>query len=277
MHKDNKDTEVNTRRLGGERKEGLLGGDEMPDWKLIALDMDGTSLDLGLDISEENRHWMRRAMAAGIQVTFATGRHIKGPVSRFMRELGMTAPVVTLNGGEVWTADGQLLDRHPHDPEDIKFLHQLAESFGVHHWATTSEGVVSDEPLPPRVADYVWLKFGFYADDLQAVRRIWGILEERDRFELSNSDPHNIEVNPKGVTKAAGLEVVCRHLGIKPSQVVVMGDSLNDVAMIRWAGLGIAMGNAQSEVKRVADWVTDTCQAHGVARAIERLLSGTMA
>ncbi|MCL6626635.1 Cof-type HAD-IIB family hydrolase [Alicyclobacillus shizuokensis] len=245
----------------------------MPDWKLIALDMDGTSLDLGLDISEENRHWMQRAMQAGVAVTFATGRHILGPVRQFMRELGMTWPVVTLNGGEVWTADDRLLERHPLHPDDIRFLYDLARQFDVHWWATTVDGVVSDVDIEPHLRQATWLKFGFYADNMDTVERIWALLESRGRYELSNSNPNNIEVNPRGVTKASGLQTVCDHLGITQDQVIVMGDSLNDIPMMRWAGLGVAMGNAQERVKQEADFVTDVCEAHGVARAIERLLS----
>ncbi|MCL6632804.1 MAG: Cof-type HAD-IIB family hydrolase [Alicyclobacillus herbarius] len=247
----------------------------MPDWKLIALDMDGTSLDLGLDISEENRRWIQRAMKEGIAVTFATGRHVAGPVQTFMRELQMKSPVVTLNGGEVWTADGRLLERHPLNPEDIRFLYDLAAEFGVHWWATTIDGVVSDTALTDEtMAGKTWLKFGFYADELYTVARIWQRLEERGRYALSNSNPHNIEVNPYGVTKASGLTTVCRELGIRPEEVVVMGDSLNDIPMMRWAGLGIAMGNAQPQVQAEADFVTGVCEAHGVAQAIEHLLAG---
>ncbi|MCL6599674.1 MAG: Cof-type HAD-IIB family hydrolase [Alicyclobacillus macrosporangiidus] len=245
----------------------------MADWQLIALDMDGTSLDLGLDISPENRRAIRQAIAAGVQVTFATGRRYGGLVQDLARELGMTAPVVTVNGGEVWTPGGELVMRRAHRPEDIRWLYQLAVSHGAHCWATTPEGILSDDPLPDDLEDRIWLKFGFYTEDGAALASLWRALEQAERFELSNSNPFNIEVNPKGVTKAAGLATVCERLAIRPDQVVAVGDSLNDVPMIRWAGLGVAMGNAQPAVKAEADWIADGCEAHGVARVIERILA----
>ena len=84
--------------------------------------------------------------------------------------------------------------------------------------------------------------------------------------------PTNIEVNPSGVNKANGLKRVCRELGITMDQVMAIGDSMNDKKMIMQVGLGIAMGNAQEQIKLVADDVTDTNNNDGVAKAIERFI-----
>ena len=95
-------------------------------------------------------------------------------------------------------------------------------------------------------------------------------LQERGEFELSNSTPTNIEVNPAGINKARGLTLVCERLGIEMKNVMAVGDSLNDLAMIAEAGLGIAMGNAQEVVKKAAAWVTSTNNEDGVALAIHK-------
>ncbi|MDF2963402.1 MAG: Cof-like hydrolase, partial [Paenibacillus sp.] len=92
----------------------------------------------------------------------------------------------------------------------------------------------------------------------------WGVLE------ITNSHPLNLELNPKGINKASGIRQVCSLLGIGMSQVIAMGDSLNDESMIREAGLGVAMGNAQDEVKEFADVITATNEEHGVAKIIEQ-------
>ncbi|MCL6517365.1 Cof-type HAD-IIB family hydrolase [Alicyclobacillus sp.] len=244
----------------------------MGDWRLVALDMDGTSLDLGLDISPQTRRAIRRAIEAGVMVTFATGRRYGGLVQQLARELGMTVPLVTVNGGEVWTPHGELLMRRAHRAEDIAWLHGLAIRHGANYWATMPDGILSDEPLPDRMDDVVWLKFGFYTEDQDALASLWKTLWQAGRFELSNSNPFNIEVNPQGVTKAAGLEVVCQRIGVRPEQVVAVGDSLNDIPMLQWAGLGVAMGNAQDAVKEVAGWVAEVCERGGVAGVIERVL-----
>ncbi|WP_158235056.1 HAD hydrolase family protein, partial [Pseudomonas sp. 2822-17] len=77
-------------------------------------------------------------------------------------------------------------------------------------------------------------------------------------------------INAVGVNKAAALEKVCQRLNITMDNVIAMGDSLNDLAMITEAGLGVAMGNAQETVKQAADWVTDTNNEAGVAKAIHK-------
>jgi HAD superfamily hydrolase (TIGR01484 family) len=246
-------------------------------WKLIALDMDGTSLREGRYLSDENRAWLLKAREAGIAFTFATGRHRRGIVAELMQDLNIQVPVVTMNGGEVWAADGELLARHPLSQDDVAWLRHLAAKYQAHFWAGSTEGPIQEHEFPDHVETCTWLKFGFYSWDQMVVRALWEELQRADRFELTNSHPLNIEVNPRGVTKAAGLQVVADYLGIQPEQVVAMGDSLNDIPMLRWAGLGIAMGNAQPPVKSAADWVTRSCDEDGVAYAIEKLLEGSIA
>jgi hydroxymethylpyrimidine pyrophosphatase-like HAD family hydrolase len=91
---------------------------------------------------------------------------------------------------------------------------------------------------------------------------------------VTNSHPCNLEINPIGISKASGIEEVCRLIGISMSEVVAMGDSLNDMAMIKAAGLGVAMGNAQEELKAAADLVTVTNNEHAVAKIIREHILG---
>jgi hydroxymethylpyrimidine pyrophosphatase-like HAD family hydrolase len=244
-------------------------------WRLIALDMDGTSLINHRYVSDENRKWLYKAREAGIEFTFATGRHIKGILTDLVRELEIRVPIVTMNGSEVWTPQGELLMRHALSADDVAWLHSLAKRYGAGFWAGAVDRPYNMDEFPVRFREHTWLKFGFFAHDGDVIAALWKELDN-GRFELSNSDPLNIEVNPLGVTKAAGLQVVADYIGIDPSQVVAIGDSLNDLPMIRWAGLGIAMGNAQPEVKAEADWVTTSCDEHGVAYAVDQLLRGQL-
>lgn len=242
----------------------------MDKWKLIALDMDGTTLSKDGSISEANRAWISKAGEAGVQVTFATGRHLEGVVRHYIEDLHCQVPVVTLNGGEVWTTDGQLLARQPFPEADIKWLFDLARKNGLSYWGATALGMLPMDAFPATMAEETWLKFGVYGEDGALIRKVWSQIQADGRFEISNSHPLNIEVNPRGVTKATGLQVVCDYLGIEARQVVTMGDSLNDVAMLQWAGLGIAMDNAQPAVKEVADVITCHSEDDGVAKAIEK-------
>jgi Cof subfamily protein (haloacid dehalogenase superfamily) len=107
-------------------------------------------------------------------------------------------------------------------------------------------------------------------------------LVERMRQELpdevcviesgSNDGSWNAEFYVKGVSKQTALEVVATHLGVSRAEIMAVGDHRNDIEMIQWAGLGVAMGNALPEVKEIADHITGTWAENGVAQAIERFV-----
>lgn len=243
--------------------------------RLIVLDMDGTTIRRNQTMSEVNKEWLLRAREAGMEFTFATGRHRLGMVETLVRDLGIVTPVVTVNGSEVWTAGGELLQRRTFAKDDIRVLYEISQRYETHHWASTIEGPVPVGQFPElsRVGEYTWLKFGFWSSEASVIAELWAVLAETERFELSNSDPSNIEINPKGVSKASGLQVVCEHTGILPEQVIAFGDSLNDVAMFRFAGCSVAMGNAQEQVRDAASFVTLDCEDDGVAVFLRRLLA----
>lgn len=238
-------------------------------WKLIALDLDGTALGPDGTISNVTRTWLQRAKAAGIPFTFATGRHWNGVVADLVADLGVDVPVVTSNGAEVRYPGGRLYARHFLPTESVAYLLELAQQRQAHYWGATVDGPIQESEIPVDIQVHEWLKFGFHATEAQVIEDIWNQLMAQGGFSLSNSHPLNIEVNAAGVTKAAGLADVCQLLGIDRSELVAMGDSLNDVPMLEWAGLGIAMGNAQEPVKQVADWVSHRFDEDGVAYAIE--------
>ena len=110
-----------------------------------------------------------------------------------------------------------------------------------------SLGVHDDEPMPD---------FGKYRDEITIYRF-----------------PHYIEVVPKGYTKATGITMVMKALHLPEQNSIAIGDSYNDLEMIRQAGVGIVMGNAVDDVKAAADFVTLSCEEEGVAVALERYFS----
>lgn len=92
------------------------------------------------------------------------------------------------------------------------------------------------------------------------------------RFNVSKVTPYNIEISNKTANKRFGVEKIAAHLSIKQDEIICIGDSGNDRQMIKYAGLGIAMGNAFPEIKEIADVITDTNMNNGVATAIEKYL-----
>lgn len=107
----------------------------------------------------------------------------------------------------------------------------------------------------------------------EILAKIQAVLPET--MEAVNSGFGCIDINQVGIHKGSALLFLCEHLHIAPSEVMAFGDSGNDLAMIQAAGLGIAMGNAQTTIKAEADYVAPTCQAEGVLTILEQFLQGS--
>ncbi|MGN7455178.1 Cof-type HAD-IIB family hydrolase [Paenibacillus pasadenensis] len=244
-------------------------------YKLLALDMDGTTLTDTQTISEENAEWIGRAMEAGITVCFSTGRGFQGAIP-FAEQLGLETPLITVNGSEIWSRPHVLHRRTLMGAQEIRRLHELA----VRHaepwfWGYAVEGVFNKEKWiePADGFDRLhWMKFGYHTENDAIRESIRQEIESWGSLEITNSSPWNLELNPLGVNKASALRELCGLLGIAMEEAVAIGDSLNDIAAIRECGLGIAMGNAQDEVKEAADAVTLGNNEHGVAYAIRELV-----
>jgi len=240
-------------------------------YKLLALDMDGTVLNDRQQISAENKKWINNAINAGITVSFSTGRETKS-VLPYIKELDLKSPMVTVNGSEVWKNSERLLSRKLMDAKWIEKMHQLVKDFDIWFWATAVEGLYNKDNWEPDVSNKSWMKFGFQTENDEIRREVYQIISSWNVMEITNSHPHNLECNPKGVNKASGLHEICHYMGIEMSEVVAVGDSINDAAMIKAAGLGVAMGNAQDKIKEIADHITTTNVENGVAKVIREYI-----
>lgn len=243
----------------------------MTAYRLLALDMDGTLLTDDKRITDESRYWIRRAEEAGIKVIFATGRGIQTAGS-FWEELGLQSPMVLLNGAEIWEGPGRLYERTYLAREDIRSLHALAVEAGAAYWGYSVESLTGSKHWNEEMFERDWMKFGIRHDDPAVIGDLRERVESWGRFEITRSADSNMEISVKGISKATGLEKVCRLLGITMDQVMAVGDHYNDLQMLRSAGLGVAMGNANETVKLAADGITDTNERNGVAKAIQNYL-----
>lgn len=241
----------------------------MPAYRLIALDMDGTLLDDDKTIPQENIAWIRKAADAGVAVCMATGRG-RPDILPFMQELGLATPFVAVNGSEVWRKPDALHRRVTMEADIIKKLYELALHYNVWFWGTGTERSFHRHNWPSDIDSQTWLKFGYHTEDAHILAELIEQISAWGTLEVSNSDPNNIELNPLGIHKGNGLLELCEIVGCTPEEAVAVGDSLNDVQMIRTAGLGVAMGNAQEAVKAAADTVTVANGQAGVAEVIRR-------
>ncbi len=245
-------------------------GKKQADIKLVALDMDGTLLNDQGEISEENRLAIKEAQGKGVKIVLSTGRSLKTSQDH-ADSLDLSSYIVTVNGGEIWDAKRQLVKRTLLRAESIEWFWKLAMEHKSKFWAISSKRNFHNE-MPDDIFTFEWLKFGFYSDDHGQREAIRKKLMVKGEFEISSSSLRNIEVNPLGVNKANGLRSVCALYGFDMKHVLAIGDSMNDLAMIQEAGLGVAMGNAEEHIKQAADWVTTTNEQNGVANAIRRLV-----
>lgn len=182
--------------------------------------------------------------------------------------------MITVNGSEIWHRPHVLHKRTHLSPVYVQRLHELALAHGEPwFWAYTASDIFNKEKWISPADDYEahhWLKFGYYTEDDSIREKLLAEVQSWGALEITNSSPWNLELNPQGVSKASALQELCGLLNIDMSQVVAVGDSLNDIAAIREAGLGVAMGNAQETVKEAADYITSTNNEHGVAEVIKR-------
>lgn len=239
-----------------------------PKIKLIALDMDGTLLNNKGEIPEENKQAIKEAQEQGIHVVLSTGRSLAN-CREHAESLLLKTFLVTVNGSEIWDTQGNLIDRNLVDVEHIQWLWELSQQHKAKIWANSC-GKLWDNKMPEEIATLEWLKFGFHIEDQELRAKILNELQEKNIFEVTNSSPVNIEVNALGVNKARGLKTVCEKLQLDMSEVMAVGDSLNDMSMVTEAGWGVAMGNAQEVLKEAADAVTKTNEENGVAYAIRK-------
>ncbi|WP_339179684.1 Cof-type HAD-IIB family hydrolase [Bacillus sp. FSL R5-0560] len=239
---------------------------ENVDIKLIAIDMDGTLLNDEQLISDENRKAIREAEDKGVYVVISTGRTLM-TCRELAESLELSSFLITANGSEIWDSNFNLVERKLLHTDHIKMMWDLRNKHNTNFWASTVNKVWRGE-FPENITDHEWLKFGFDIEDDDIRNEVLAELRKNKELEITNSSPTNIEVNALGINKAAALAKVSEKLGFTMEHIMAMGDSLNDIAMIKEAGLGVAMGNAQDIVKETADWITDTNIEDGVAKAI---------
>ncbi|SBQ26706.1 Cof-type HAD-IIB family hydrolase [Streptococcus pneumoniae] len=239
----------------------------MADIKLIALDLDGTLLTTDKRLTDRTKETLKAARDRGIKVVLTTGRPLKA-MDFFLHELGTDGQedeyTITFNGGLVQKNTGEILDKTVFSYDDVARLYEKTEKLSLPLDAIS----VDFEDLSSQMT-YNKCVTAFAQEPLDAA--IQKISPELfDQYEIFKSREMLLEWSPKNVHKATGLAKLISHLGINQSQVMACGDEANDLSMIEWAGLGVAMQNAVPEVKAAANVVMPmTNDEEAVAWAIE--------
>ena len=268
--------------------------------RIILLDLDGTLLTHDKQLSPGNRAALERAAAMGIWIVPSTGRFYQG-MPAVVRELPFVRYAVTINGAQVYDGkEDAVLHRAEIAPAAAERVFDRLDALPViydcfldgwgymdaRHYAQIDRFIADPrvnrmvKDLRRPVEDFRAFirrenrplqKIQMFFRDLDRRREALEVLpRDLPDMAVTSSIPNNIEINDKAATKGEALRFLCRHLGVDVRDTMAFGDGSNDMSMIQAAGIGVAMANADPALRAAADYVTDTNDADGVAKAIAR-------
>lgn len=265
------------------------------DIRLIAMDMDGTLLNNHQQISPGNLQALHQARDAGIHLAICSGR-LPGDIAAFAVESGLTdCALLSLNGAYCLGGPGKAaFANHVLDRDVLERLHEILAVSGMTYgffgqntiavfegcvtladayWFSHMEGPYAPKLLHGESGLQALRETGVnkmmcIADSQQHMDEVLKQMQAFPQLDLFMSWPLNLEIMPHGVGKGRAVAELASHLGLTASQVMSLGDYDNDLSMISYAGLGVAMGNACQAVKDAAKRVTLTNEEDGVAYAI---------
>lgn len=263
-------------------------------YKLIAFDIDGTLVDDRKNILPGTFSSIQKAMDAGIIVAICSGRPYYG-TGRYARELGLAQRggyVIAFNGGQIVSCrDENVIYNEVIFQEYYSEIVDFAKKENVTLMYYADKTVVSDNPddiylaitsknnaMPIEKTDDILKSAGNHVNKFMMLAEGKKLSEVEKRFVEKmgdrvcafRSEDFFLEIVPKGIDKAFGLRKLAEKLGISREEIMAFGDGYNDVGMIEYAGLGIAMKNSKPPVLEAADYVTLSNNEEGIQRALEK-------
>lgn len=266
---------------------------------LIAIDMDGTLLNAAHEITPRVKKAIATARARGIRIVLATGRPFSG-VEEYLAELGMNGEgdyCVTFNGAVIQNAAGtKIIAETTLGYDDFIYCEKVSRDLGVHFHAlyersmmtpnadisshTVRDAYISRTPLFYRSIEQLdpswrFRKFMMVDDGAVLDRAIARLPAElTQRYTVVKSAYDFLEILHPEAGKGRALATLAAHLEVPAERIMAIGDQENDLVMLEYAGVAVAMGNAIDSLKAVADHVTTSNNDDGVAVAIERYALG---
>lgn len=270
--------------------------------KLVAMDIDGTLLDSNKNLSEENKKTVKEYEERGIKFTFSTGR-----IDNELEEVSSKMPYVKYgimcNGAYVIDFENnKMLYSDLLDMSDVIYIYDTVKAMDMDMmFELQADGVIYSER---RCIEDTKRYNVYHIDKLikktrVPVENIGEYIASRDKpvakvniffptaeirdevvekikdinYDLSYSEGTNLEFNVKGTTKAKGLMALAEYLGISIEETMAIGDNLNDVDILKNAGVSVVMDNARDEIKKLGDFITLSNDENGVAYAIKKLIN----
>lgn len=266
-------------------------------YRLIVSDLDGTLLRDNHTISDYTKAVIHKASEQGVDFMLATGR-IFGGARLFAKELNLNTPILACNGALIKEAGGKLLYGRPIREETLKEIYRLLaernkyfHSYGEESFYTKSFSdyatsfyafnnalpeedrfpVVEIDPMELVGKDAIY-KVLARCEGEEARKELYGMLSGIAGASVTVSWHNAFDILADQVSKAAAIDRYAKEKGIRQSEIICIGDNYNDLDMLQYAGLGIAVDNGVETLKKAADYVTGGNNEDGAARAIEKFV-----
>ena len=262
--------------------------------KLLILDIDGTIAGKSNQVTTRVKQAIKAAQDRGVRVGIATGRMYKSAL-RFHHDIGADLPIMAYQGA--WIQDPATGTIHRHQPVPVEIARELIDYFeqdylfdklSIHVYrddclyvrainedtelyiGRSGIGVERVENLRTVLTDRP-TKILAMSEDTELIQHLLTDLRQRYKpteLHITTSVPIFLETTQSGVNKGTAIDYVAqKFLDITAENVLAIGDNYNDVEMLAYAGIGVAMGNAPADVQSLADWVAPDIEADGVAVA----------
>ena len=265
-------------------------------FRVLVLDLDGTLTNSKKEVTPRTLEALLEVQKRGVKIVLASGRPTYG-VAPVADELGLDkygGYILSYNGGEIvnWQTK-EILYENILDPVLIPYLYWCAKKNNFAIVTYHNEFVLTESPEDEYVLKEALLngmKIKPVEHFLSAITfpitkcLIVGepsrlIVLEKEMFDqlkgrmgVYRSEPYFLELVPKGIDKAASLQILLHEIGSSADEMIACGDGFNDISMIKLAGLGVAMANAQLEVQENADFITVSNDEDGIAQVVEKFL-----
>lgn len=267
--------------------------------KLVAIDLDGTLLNSHKIISRENIETLQLAMEKGVKIVICSGRIFKG-ARIYANLVSTTAPLIACNGAVIKDMDTQeTLYANTLKKEDCLsvidichreeiYFHLYIEDtlytesmkFGSAFYLKMNEELAPENRINIllekdlgqilRTSSIPPLKIVVESEDHDKLSRVKKLVTEIQTVEVVSSHFDNFEVMNQGVSKGSALKFLGEKYGLDKNEIMAIGDNENDLSMLEYAGLGVAMGNGEDFVKEKVGHITLDNDNHGVAEAIKK-------